>query len=196
MRRIQAWTQQQIIDYNLRDGGTAVTIFADAQTGRVEKAREIISTILEGAEDALIVEPGCSSGDIAGWFTPDHRAIGYDVVPAAVAATRARWPWMDVTQATAEEIEPFPCDVLVLCEFLEHIDDPDDFVKKWLPMAKNVVIGHPLVMDGHDPEQGHVWAYYPEDFEAWFPMGGHVMQEAWTFPMGPYLMIIGWGKQA
>jgi len=31
MRRIQGWTREQIIAYNLRYDGTAVSIFADTQ---------------------------------------------------------------------------------------------------------------------------------------------------------------------
>jgi hypothetical protein len=196
MRRIQGWTREQIIAYNLRYDGTAVSIFADTQTGRVNKAREIISTIMSrsSGKRMKIIEPGCSAGDISGFFSEDHDVLGYDVVPAAVAATRERYPKMEVIECIAEDQEPQSCDILVLCEFLEHIDDPVALVKTWMPLAQYVVIGHPLVEDGWDPEEGHIWAYYPSDYDAWWPMGGHRMVESWTFPMG-YNMIIGWGER-
>lgn len=195
MRRIQGWTMDKIIAYNLRYDGTQVTIFADAQTDRVNRARAYVSTILERIDGrATIVEPGCSAGDIGGFFSEDHDVSGCDVVPAAVAATRARYPKMSVEQLTAEEWGARECDILILCEFLEHIHDPVTFVKEWLPLAKYVVIGHPLVQDGWDPEEGHIWAYYPDDFEAWFPMGGHTLREWQLFPMG-YQMIMGWGER-
>ena len=63
-----------------------------------------------------------------------------------------------------------------------------------MPLAKTVVIGHPLVGDGDDPEPGHLWGYTPEDFAAWFPMGDHVLDEAYTFEMG-YPMVIGRGHR-
>jgi len=195
VRRIQGWTPEQIIAYNLRYDGTAVSIFADTQTERVNKARDIIRGLLPRIPGpARIIEPGCSAGDISGWFTPAHIVTGYDVVPAAVAATRERYPKMAVIEAKIEDIEPAECDILVLCEFLEHIHDPVGLVKAWMPLAKFVIIGHPLVRDGWDPEEGHIWAYYPEDFEAWFSMGGHRLGEAWNFPMG-YEMVIGWGER-
>jgi hypothetical protein len=196
VRRIREWTKDQIITYNLRDGGTAVSIFEDTQRDRVHKARDIISTIMARSPGKRmeIIEPGCSAGDISGPFSIDHTVLGFDVVPAAVAATRARYPAMMVMECVAEDQVPTSCDILVLCEFLEHIDDPVAFVKAWTPLARYVVISHPLVRDGVDPEEGHIWAYYPEDFEAWFPLGGHKMVEAWTFQMG-YEMAIGWGER-
>lgn len=196
MRRLQRWTRDEIIAYNLRDGGTAVSIFEDTQRDRVHKAREIISTIvaLSPGKAMRIIEPGCSAGDISGYFSADHDVLGFDVVPAAIAATRERYPLMNVKECIAEDQEPQECDILVMCEFLEHIDDPTAFVKAWMPLANYVVIGHPLVRDGHDPEVGHVWAYYPDDFMSWFTLGGHRITQAWTFSMG-YEMIIGWGER-
>jgi hypothetical protein len=197
MRRLQeSWGFEQIIDYNLRDGGTAVTIFAEAQTDRVERAKRYIDSILDGyTAPAIIVEPGCSAGDISGPYAEKNFVYGCDVVPAAVAATRARYPRMNVEQSTAEAWPPRPCDILVLCEFLEHIVDPVDFVRAWLPLAKHVVIGHPLVGGGWDPEVGHLWAYDEDDFRAWFPLGGHVLDDWQTFPMGPYQMVMGRGRR-
>jgi hypothetical protein len=197
MRRLHPeWGFDEIIQYNLRDNGTAVSIFAESQTDRVMKAREIIRTILGelGKERARIVEPACSAGDISGFFSTDHDVFACDVVPYAVQLSRERYPDMDVRHSAAEDLTPEPCDILVMCEFLEHIVDPIGFVEAWMPLAQYAVIGHPLVRDGWDPEEGHLWAYYPEDFDAWFTRGGHTMRQAWTFPMG-YEMVIGWGKR-
>jgi hypothetical protein len=195
MKRLNKMTYEEIIDYNLRDGGTAVTIFADTQGQRVGLARKLIENIL--AEDPgrkLIYEPGCSAGDISGFFSKEHEVIGFDVSPAAVAATRSRYPEMQVSEARIEEATPVPCDILVLCEFMEHVIDPIGLAKAWIPLAKHVVIGHPLVGDGTDPERGHVWAYDVQDFMDWFELGGHTMVEAWEFPMG-YRMAIGRGRR-
>lgn len=196
MRRIQGWTREQIIAYNLRYDGTAVSIFEDTQHDRVRRARELVAKILPQCPPrAKIVEPGCSAGDISGWFSEDHDVEACDVVPAAVAATRERYPLVKVEQCLAEDWAPRECDILILCEFLEHIDDPVAFVQAWLPLAKFVIIGHPLVEDGWDPEEGHIWAYWEQDFVDWFTMGGHLLRELFTFPMG-YHMVMGWGERA
>lgn len=201
MRRI-GLTDEEIIPYNLRGGGNEFTEFDLGQPDRVQKAREIISTI--GSEmlaryrsHAVIVEPGCSTGDISGWFSQyGHEATGIDVTPGAAARAREKWPRMMVLEADAEEMDPIPCDILVMCEFLEHIKDPIRFVSRWGAVAHYIVVGHPLVGDGHDPEEGHVWAYQPWDFDAWFKMSGHALRQAWTFEMAGYTMAIGWGSRA
>jgi hypothetical protein len=201
MRRIRNLSFDEIIAYNLREGGTEFTIFADAQTDRVNKARELVASCLNivDAQNGWvggrnIVELGCSAGDILGVFSNVHDCLGYDVTPGAVKAARERYPKLIVIETAVEMVEPHECDVLILCEFLEHIVDPIELVKAWMPLAKTVVIGHPLVGDGDDVEPGHLWGYKPEDFDAWFPMGGHVLDEAYTFPMG-YQMVIGRGHR-
>lgn len=195
MRRISSFTPDQIIDYNLRDGGTAVTFFADAQAYRVERARAFVKELIGRIDGrAVIWELGCSSGDIAGYFANDHDANGIDIVPAAVRATRERWPAMSVVEGKAEDLEPVPCDVLILTEFLEHIHDPDAVVANWLPLAQSVVIGHPL----NDPggiEPGHIWSYTYEDYLRWFTLGGHRMLETHLFS-GPFPeMVLGYGTR-
>jgi 2-polyprenyl-3-methyl-5-hydroxy-6-metoxy-1,4-benzoquinol methylase len=197
MRRLSPWTPEQIVEYNLRDGGTAVTIFEEAQPGRIADARAMLGDILDreyADEAAFIVEPGCSSGDIVGSFSERHMAWGCDIVPAAVEATKKSWPDMVVELGKVEDIEPIECDVLVLCEFLEHLDDPLEFVSKWLPLAKHAIISHPLVRDGMDPEQGHIWAYYMQDFWGWWPAGGHRMT-AWSGANDAYQTILGMGQK-
>lgn len=197
MRRLNAMSFEDIIAYNLRDNGTAVTVFEDAQTERVHKARQIIDGLLAHCPPrARIIEPGCSAGDISGPYAKEHDVWGIDVVPTAIELSRSRYPDMRLTLAAADELEPEECDILVLCEFLEHIVEPVEFVTRWLPKASFVVIGHPLVGDGYDPEPGHLWAYTGLDYENWFAIGGHTRGDAWTFPMGPYTMVIGSGRRA
>ena len=197
MRRLAGWRPQEIIDYNLRDGGTQFTNFADGQPARVDKAREIIANLVTRIEGpANIVELGCSSGDISGFFAEDHLVSGFDVVPAAVRATIERWPRMNVELTKVEDVLPFGCDILVLTEMLEHVHDPIKLVTDWMPKARYVVIGHPLVGDGPDQEAGHVWGYTDYDFQMWFAMTGHHVRQAWEFDMAGYRMILGWGENA
>jgi len=196
VRRLVWDTHEETIAYNLRDGGTAVTIFADHQNYRVEKAKLFVKSALStmDLDPVVIVEPGCSAGDISGPFTDRAEVIGIDVTPAAVKLSRERYPAMTVIEAEAEDLEPIDCDILVLCEFLEHITDPVAFAEKWMPKATFVVIGHPL----NDPggiERGHVWGYTYEDYLDWFRIGGHDMIETHLFS-GPFPeMVMGIGAR-
>jgi hypothetical protein len=185
-----------MIAYNLRDGGTAVSIFADTQPYRIQKARAFIDTIVPHfAPPAEIIELGCSAGDIAGWYSATHNAWGIDVSPAAVAQTRLRYPRMEVVEGVAETLEPRPCDILILCEFLEHIADPITLVKQWLPLAKCALIGHPL-NDSGGIEPGHMWSYTQDDYMQWLKLGGHVPIETHLFS-GPFPeMIMGISQRA
>lgn len=198
MRRQNQMTHEEVIAYNLRGGGHEFTIFELAQPDRVAKARAIIERLVYrlAGSDIVIVEPGCSTGDISGYFAglPRISVTGIDVTPGAAETARAKWPAMTILETEIEKVEPIPCDILVLCEFMEHITDPVAFAKAWLPKARFVVIGHPLVGDDIDYEPGHPWAYYDVDFANWFPLGGHELREAWEFPMG-YRMVIGWGER-
>jgi 2-polyprenyl-3-methyl-5-hydroxy-6-metoxy-1,4-benzoquinol methylase len=196
-RRISPLNHAEIIAYNLRGGGNEFTTFEYAQTDRVMKTRALIDRIISHSGDKVtrIVEPGCSTGDISGPFAGGKiKVTGIDVTPGAAAAARERWPKMTVINKEAEEVEPMACDILVMCEFLEHISFPDEFIARWMPKARYTIISHPLVGDGHDPETGHLWAHHDVDFANWFPTGGHELREAWEFPMG-YRMVIGWGER-
>jgi len=189
MRRISSFTPEQIIEYNLRENGTQFTIFLDAQNYRVLKARQFVEQALIGSYGpADIIELGCSAGDIAGAFSDAHHVVGVDVTPSAVESARERYPAMKTILGKAEDFGPRDCDVLILTEFLEHIDDPEGLVREWLPYAKHAVIGHPL----EDPggiEPGHIWSYELADFNRWFDLGGHRLLEAHLFA-GPFPQMV------
>lgn len=194
MKRLSAMTQEEILAYNLRGDGNEFTIFADSQPARVEKARALVASLLPPAP-ATIVELGCSAGDICGWFSEDHDVMGIDAVPGAIKAAEERYPRMFARLDVVETVEPVRCDVLILCEFLEHIVDPIGLVERWGPLAHSMVVGHPL-FDEPGIEPGHLWSYDTEDFDHWFEIAGMTVTEAFTFSMGPFpRMIIGAGRR-
>lgn len=199
MRRLTEWTAEDLAAYNLRGDGQEFTIFQDSQRPRVDLARGLIHNIIgreKGRDRMRIVELGCSAGDISGYFSwEDHDVMGVDLVPGAVDAARARYPQMTVMKSDATAMTPTPCDILVLTEFLEHIDDPIGLVKRWLPLARYAVIGHP-VDDPGGIEPGHAWSYNERDFDNWAILGGHQQIESRRFAMGPFeKMIIGSSKR-
>lgn len=201
MRRLHPeWGQADIIDYNLRpkkgsnQRGTSFAIFEKTQHYRVQLTRDAIAGLTERSpgQRLKIIEPGCSAGDISGYFSDEHDVWMNDVVPGAVAEARKRWPNATIELGPSEEFEEVPCDILVMCEFLEHITGPIEFVQRWAPLAKYLVISHPLVGDGWDPEKGHYWAYDIHDFRHWFEISGHEILHEQYFRMG-YHMILGTG---
>lgn len=196
MKRISPFTPQQILDYNLRDEGTAVSIFADTQSERVRLARSFATDILNRCtRPATIIELGCSAGDISGHFSAEHTVTGVDVVPGAVALARSRYPAMTVIEASVEDLAPQACDLLILTEFLEHVDDPERIVRDWLPLARYVIIGHPIGDPG-GIEPGHVWSYSTIDFGRWFEIGGHTHLRVEAFSLGPWPdMLMGSGRR-
>lgn len=194
MKRLNGMTPTEIRAYNMRGNGNEFTIFAESQPFRVEKAREMVAALLPPAP-ATIVELGCSAGDICGFFSAEHNVMGVEPVPGAAHEAEKRWPSLFVNHSWVEDVEPVETDVLILCEFLEHIPDPIDVVERWGTKAKAMVIGHPLY-DRPGIEPGHLWSYEDDDYANWYRIAGMTMGEAFTFSMGPFpKMIIGSGKR-
>jgi hypothetical protein len=195
MQRLWARDREEQIAYHLRDGRAPE--FDKGQPGRIDLARFLVDKILkkELTERPLtFVELGCGAGDITGPYSDTINVIGYDVTPAAQEACNRRWPDMTFHLKPVEEVEPYECDLLVLCEVLEHLDDPVSLVRAWLPKARWVIIGHPLNEPNPPFEHGHIWSYTREDWYDWFRMGGHYPWERLEFSMGVYdTMVIGHG---
>lgn len=171
-----------------------------------------------------IVELGCGAGDITGPYSgerlilnTDHRpkavhvssttsttaridneiiVHGYDVVPVAQETCARRWPDMVFHLGPIEEAEPIECDLLVMCEFLEHVHDPWAIVKAWMPKAHFAIIGHPLDEPNPPLETGHIWSYTLADWYDWFEQTGFHVWEQFRFPMGGWPnMVMGHGSR-
>lgn len=191
MKRLTTWTADEIVAYHQRAG---VVVFADSQSNRIALAHRMIERVLANYKvGALIWEPGCGAGDVSGPYAVLHTVIGVEMVPDAARLARERYPNMTVLESRAEDIRADPFDLLVMTEFLEHLDDPISFMDRWMPMTKHVVIGHPL----NDPggfEDGHAWSYDLGDFKDWFEKYGFTLMEYETFSMGSFPeMVMGWG---
>jgi len=196
VRRLNQWDYKQTVTYNLRDGGTAVSIFAETQRARVRYTRGMLEhTMLFVPSPARIIELGCSAGDISGPYAKENIVWGCDIVPAAVEQTRLRYPAMSVENAPIEEIAPTECDILILCEILEHVIDPVALVQKWMPLAKFTIISHPLTGENAgNQEPGHLWAYDMDDFLGWFKYANYEMNEYITFING-MATVLGIGER-
>jgi hypothetical protein len=161
---------------------------------RIIKAREYVSNC-----PGAIVELGCGTGDICGPFSRERDVRGYDCSAAALCEARGRFPKASFYQSEIDSLRPRAGGVLVMCEFLEHINDPIHVAQAWLPCFEFSVISHPLneidlIRSGIDLSGGeHVWSYDTNDFTNWFAVGNHELVQSEVFQMGSYKIIIGRG---
>jgi len=135
---------------------------------------------------------GCGVLDISGPFSDYHEVIGRECHEGCAQDAVKTYPKAIVSVGAIEEVLPFSCDVLVLCEILEHLEDPLKLIARWLPRARAVVISHPLNGDiQHDFSGGdHCWSYNDADHMEWFAVGGHRVIETQRFEMGSYRIIM------
>lgn len=174
-----------------------VRVYADdnVQSIRIRHARNFtkraISTL--GDSPLRIVELGCGTADISGIYSDAHSVSGFDCNEAAILHARERFPAGSFETADIIQLTPFPCDILILCELLEHISDPETFLSRWLPLAKSAVISHPIDGDilGDLSGGDHCWSYSDSDFARWPSLGNHAYTDSIDFQMSGYRIKIG-----
>lgn len=168
------------------------------QRERILLVRRLVQKALDdlGCARHRIIELGCGRADISGYFSSDHDVRGIECCPEAAKGAERDWPWMEVLIADAQEAEAQDCDIVILTEFLEHVADPFDIVRRWLPKAKYSVISSPNQGDrGEFKEGGHLWSFDESDFPALFEAGGHEIVRKHEFPMAVYQMFLGLGRR-
>ena len=171
------------------------------QSDRIDRARIVLSNIVgriraDEERTARILELGCGTGDISGPFSEGHTVRGIDCAGQQIEKARERFPRGEWLLGPAEYFASGYWDVVVMCEFLEHIAEPEKMVKQRLLEAEYSIISHPL--NEHPDSQlsggDHQWSYNEEDFRCWFSIGGHQLQRSEVFQMGAYNVILGWGR--
>jgi len=137
---------------------------------------------------ARIIELGCGTGDIGGFFSWGHNVKGYEASSQVAIECAKRWSWMDVKVADVQVLEPHAADVLIATEILEHVVNPGELLKRWLPKVEYALISSPVKGDVPDELSGnqHVWSFDPGDLERMVFEAGHTILHAETVPMGGY----------
>jgi SAM-dependent methyltransferase len=172
------------------------------QNDRIKRTQDLLQGIVDMGKDAnitrlAILELGCGTGDISGPFSGEHRVVGIDCALQQIQKARERFPGGDWLLGPAEYYQSGTWDVIVLCEFLEHVLEPEKMVRNWLPHGEFAIISHPI-----DEPQGselsggdHCWSYSEEDFKNWFELGGHKLVSYIVFQMGAYRIALGWSRK-
>lgn len=169
------------------------------QQHRIKNARDAVQSVLrmfkaEYTSTAhrlkTVVELGANSCDISGHISMGHHVHVWEVSPKCVEHIARNFPWVNIHSEDIETAAPMPCDLLILCEILEHLTDPNELVKKWLPNAQYALISSPLRGDLEVDLSGgeHVWSFEEEDFQNFARIGGHEPVSQMAFAMGQYVI--------
>jgi 2-polyprenyl-3-methyl-5-hydroxy-6-metoxy-1,4-benzoquinol methylase len=199
---MRAMKSRTILESVNHHAGLGARVYADCgvQRVRIDKARKYLSDAISALQPGklTIVELGCGCMDISGPLSSFHEVLGVDCNPDAIKKARELYPKAVASVDVLEEIEPFPGDVLVLCEVLEHLNDPLAMVRKWLPKFKAAVISHPIdePLDSGLSGGDHCWSVSEQDLRDWFTVGGYWLREAEIFPMGSYKIGLARGVNA
>lgn len=164
---------------------------------RVTKTRRFIERAVRESPMGKVVELGCGTGDLTGQVSFVRKVTGLDCHEASVREARRRFPEGDWLVGNVVEYTPEECAVVVLCEVLEHLENPEELVKLWLPVAQESVISHPIDGDLQGDLSGgdHCWSFGESDLERWFALGGHEMVEREIFSMGQYRIGVARGRR-
>jgi len=145
----------------------------------------------------VITELGCGTADISGPFSYLCPVYGYEINSKAAEIAARRWPKMAVYLNAIPKTSDGLGGVVVLCEVLEHLENPLEIVKGWCRNADAMVVSHPLneALDSDLSGGEHRWSFDFDDFQNWFTAAEQQLQELEQFQMGKYEMIIGWGTR-
>jgi len=164
----------------------------DVHKERIARSREYlhraISTFPMTRWPLLITELCCGTADISGHEATTHNIMGYDCNRESLKKALERFPNGLFQHANVEEVEPHSSSILVLCEALEHISDPETLARKWLSRSFAAIISHPIDGDvGGDLSGGdHQWSFSEDDLKHWPSLGGHKLVSHEIFPLGGY----------
>ena len=137
-----------------------------------------------------VVELGCNTADISGMISMGHKVKVWEVSPKCIEYIARTYPWIEIHAEDIETATPIDSDLIILCEILEHLSDPNEVVRKWLPKAKYALISSPLRGDLEVDLSGgeHCWSFDPEDFDNFVKIGGHQIMDQTSFAMGQYVI--------
>lgn len=125
-----------------------------------------------------VVEVGVGEGFLSGWLSerfPDVSFTGIDMSAADIAKLREKFPRIDAHVGRVEDLGALerPFDLVMCCEVLEHVDDPDAALESLLSLQpKRLLLSVPhepffmlsnlarlknVTRLGNDPEHLHHW---------------------------------------
>jgi 2-polyprenyl-3-methyl-5-hydroxy-6-metoxy-1,4-benzoquinol methylase len=141
-------------------------------------AKTIHAMFVAAGPATRIVEIGVGEGFLSGYLSeqfPDKDFTGVDLSERDIGLLRAKFPRIHAHVGPLEDLSFLspPYDVVMCCEVLEHVDDPQVAIEKLdslgasrlilsvphepLFMLSNLARGKNVARFGNDPEHIHHW---------------------------------------
>jgi Methyltransferase domain len=165
----------------------------DQHAPRIARSREVCLEALNGRPMSRVIELGCGTADISGFLSEQgHFSTGYESSFQAFMKALDRWPRLIAVNCDIQRQPPRSCDLLILCEILEHVEDPEKLCASWMPFAEQCVMSSPEEgdLDGDHSAGDHQWSFTRQDFERFVAAGGHEVVKSENLRIGSYNFMI------
>lgn len=109
-------------------------------------------------EGFSIIEVGCGlSAFLNGTLEKFSLSLGLDYSPKTIERAKELYPKVVYMEADANDLPDMPVfDVVVAGEVIEHLQDPDKFLKDLEKIGRKVIVSTPI-LEFKDPE--HLWEF-------------------------------------
>jgi 2-polyprenyl-3-methyl-5-hydroxy-6-metoxy-1,4-benzoquinol methylase len=138
---------------------------------RLFNALELLNEILATEPIESVADFGCGNGGLMRQIksgNPDLNIWGYDLCPANVEQAKERGSDVELVDFVLESDLKYP-QVVICTEILEHLVDPDAFLKKLLDNGvKYVVASSPNYETPTNHEEYHLWVFEGESYAEMF----------------------------
>lgn len=148
---------------------------------RLLQASELVQDVLHYTNEATISDWGAGNGGLLHEFKKlTLEAWGYDMSPLAVAHGIQKYG-VELSELDVTEVRPkrMAGNVVVLTEFLEHLENPHELVRQIFtlyPQAQFVVASVPGFEDPRKPYEYHLWCWHGSSFADMFTRIGWKVQ--------------------
>lgn len=138
---------------------------------RLFNALELLNEILATESIESVADFGCGNGGLMRQIkigNPDLNIWGYDLCPANVEQAKERGSDVELVDFVLESNLKYP-QVVICTEVLEHLVDPDAFLKKLLDNGvKYVVASSPNYETPTSHEEYHLWVFQGNSYADMF----------------------------
>jgi|694.fasta_scaffold69579_6 2-polyprenyl-3-methyl-5-hydroxy-6-metoxy-1,4-benzoquinol methylase len=138
---------------------------------RLYNAYELLEEIMAQEEVKTITDFGCGNGGLMRKIKQNFPSVeiwGYDLCPANVQDAKDKGSDVELVDFVLEENLKYP-EAVICTEVLEHLVDPDAFLKKLLDNGvKYVIASSPNYETPTSHEEYHLWVFQGNSYADMF----------------------------